>query len=209
VEVLHGYGMVRFVALDALSTMPNGIRVALGSAARDHHRFVRYWADCVDYGYGISDLDATKKLSARAAAFLASGDRALRGAIAQLLAQRPDARAALGFREATEILLKALLVQEKGYGDGELKKRFRHSIADIAEECIELTNEQDFATVAQSSSVFPEVVERYEGVDRSLNEVSKAVAVAQVAATAVVHRYTDRDLREQIEGQLRASKPSA
>ncbi|MCL4182792.1 MAG: hypothetical protein KJ011_05020 [Burkholderiaceae bacterium] len=208
VEIPHGFGEYRLAALDSLSTMPKGLKVEVARAAEDYCRFARYWADCLDYGYGISDLDATKQLSPRAAAFLASGDRALRGAIAQLLTPRPNARAALGFREATEILLKALLVHEKGFNDRELKRRFQHRITDIAGACFDVTNQQEFATVAQLASVFPEVADRFDGVKHKLPEVWRAAAVTQVAATAVVRFYTDRDTRSQIEDQLRAIKPS-
>jgi hypothetical protein len=98
---------------------------------------------------------------------------------------------------ATEIFLKALLIQERGLSDQQLK-RLSHRIEDIAEECFLVTKNPEFCAIAKAASVFPDVSDRYTGDERKLSEVWQAVCVAQAAATTVTRQYTDRDMRPQI-----------
>lgn len=98
---------------------------------------------------------------------------------------------------ACEIFLKALLIQEKNLTDSQLKN-LSHKIKDIAADCHSATGIPEFDAVATAASVFPEVSERYDGDEWKLSEIWKALCIAQVAATSVVRRYTNRDMRSQV-----------
>lgn len=192
-----GYGAFSINALDCLETMPQSIKEHLSQNRQDLWDLALYWADCCDYGYGIDDISKQGKLNEKALAFIQNGDRELAGAIAQLVSPRPIAKAILTLRMACEIFLKALLIQEQNLTDQKLKK-LSHKIEDIAAECFAVTRVPEFDVVAKTKSVFPDVSDRYDGVELKLLEVWNALCVTQIAATAVIRHYTDRDMRSQI-----------
>lgn len=193
----HGYGMFSLNALECLKTMPQPLKDQLEQSREDLWRLAIYWADCCDYAYGIDDIRKLVKLRDNALNFIKNGDRELIGAMAQLNAARPNTKAILSLRMATEIFLKALLIQEKDLCEKQLKK-LSHKIEDIAEECFQVTQLADFSRLAKAASVFPDVSERYTGGECKLSNVWQAVCVTQAAATAVTRLYSNRDMRSQI-----------
>lgn len=192
-----GYGTFSLNALDCLETMPQSIKEHVSQSRQDLWDLALYWADCCDYGYGIDDIGKQGKLNGKALAFIQNGDRELAGAIAQLVSPRPNAKAILALRMACEIFLKALLIQERNLTDQQLKK-LSHKIEDIAAECFVVTRTPEFDAVAKKKGAFPNISDRYDGVERKLSEVWNALCVTQIAATAVIRQYTDRDMRSQI-----------
>jgi len=192
-----GFGTFSINALDCLETMPEAVKEHLAKNQKDSSNLALYWVDCCDYAYGLDELQKTNKLGSKALTFLNNGDRELHGAVAQLLSSKPNTKAILSLRMACEIFLKALLVQEKNLTDKQLKG-LSHKIKDIAADCHFATGVPEFDTVATSASVFPDVSERYDGDERKLSEVWNALCITQVAATAVVRYYIDRDMRSQV-----------
>lgn len=192
-----GYGTFSLNALNCLETMPDALKKQISQSREDLWQLALYWADCCDYAYGIDDIGKEGKLNKRALAFVHNGDRELVGAIAQLVAPRPNTKAILALRMATEVFLKALLIQERNLTDQQLRK-LSHRIKDIAAECFSVTHATEFEAVASAASAFPEVSDRYDGDERRLSEVWETLCIAQIAATAVIRRYTDRDIRSQL-----------
>lgn len=193
----HGYGMFSLNALECLKTMPQPLKDQLEQSREDLWRLAIYWADCCDYAYGVDDIRMLGKLRGNALNFINNGDKELIGAIAQLNSTRPNTKAILSLRMATEIFLKALLIQERDLSEKQLRK-LSHKIEDIAEECYQVTQIIDFSRLAKAAIVFPDVSERYTGGECKLSDVWQAVCVTQAAATAVTRQYTDRDIRSQI-----------
>jgi hypothetical protein len=192
-----GYGTFTLNALDCLETMPQPLKEQINQSQGDLWRLALYWADCCDYAYGIDDMGKEGKLSSKALTFVQNGDRELVGAIAQLVTPKPNTKAILALRMASEIFMKALLIQEKNLTEQQLRK-LSHKIEDIAGECFAATGVREFEAVANAAGIFPGVSERYEGDEWKLSEVWKAICVAQIAATAVARQYTDRDMRPYI-----------
>lgn len=192
-----GFGTFSLNALNCLETMPQSIKEHISQSREDLWDLALYWADCCDYAYGIDDVNKEGKLNAKALAFIQNGDRELAGAIAQLVSPRPNAKAILALRMACEIVLKTLLIQERNLTDQQLKK-LSHKIEDIAAECFAITHAPEFDAVTKAGGIFPEVSDRYEGIERKLSEVWNALCVTQIAATAVIRQYTDRDMRSQL-----------
>lgn len=192
-----GYDTFSLNALGCLETMPPSIKEHISQDREDLCGLVLYWADCCDYAYGIDDITKQGTLNAKALAFIQNGDRELAGAIAQLVSPKPNTKAILALRMACEIFLKALLIQERNLTDKELKK-LSHKIEDIAAECFAITHAPEFEAVAKSGCTFPDVSDRYEGVEKKLSEVWNALCVTQIAATAVIRQYADRDMRPQL-----------
>jgi hypothetical protein len=194
-----GYGSrLPIDVFDCLKTMPQPVKELVHQSPQDLWNLVLYWADCIDYGYGIDDIRKLGKFNEKALTFINNGDQELTGAIAQLILPRPNLKAILALRLACEIFLKALLIQERNLTDDSQLKKLSHKIEGIAAECFEETNIPEFDVVRNSADVFPPVSDRYDGTERKLSEVWDALCVTQIAATAVIRRYTDRDMRPQI-----------
>lgn len=192
-----GFGTFSINAFDCLETMPETVKQQLAQSQRDSTNLALYWVDCCDYAYGFDELKKGNKLSSKALVFLNNGDRELRGAVAQLLSSRPNTKAILALRMACEIFLKALLIHEKNLTDPQLKN-LSHKIKDIAVDCHLATGVPEFDAVANAANVFPEVSQRYDGDEWKLSEIWMALCIAQVAATAVIRHYTNRDMRTQV-----------
>lgn len=188
------FGQVSVNALDCLNTMPAQIKSALEASHRDIWMYVAHWVNCMDYGYGRMDLEGGSRLQPRALNFLGAAHSELVGANAQLLEPRPNVKAILGMRMATEIFLKAVLVQECSLTDNQLKK-ISHKLEDAANACAEATNEKAFAEIGKGVLLFPPVSARYENTEWSSASVWQGATLAQVTGATVTRLYTDRDMR--------------
>jgi len=189
-----GYGTFSLSAMDCLETMPLSIKEHVSQSHQDLWNLALYWANCCDYAYGIDDISKQGKLNGKALVFIQNGDRELTGAIAQLISPRPNTKAILALRMACEIFLKTLLIQERNLTNQQLKK-LSHKIEDIAAECFAITHAPAFEAIAKTKSAFPDVSDRYDGAESKLSEVWDALCITQIAASAVIRQYTDRDMR--------------
>jgi hypothetical protein len=196
-----GSGSFALTPFDSLETMPESLQNQVSESSNDYSRLILHWIDCCDYAYGVDDIQKQGKLSPKALTFIQNGDRELIGAVAQLLIPRPNTKAILALRMASEIFMKALLIQEKNFTDQELQKKFSHRIVDIANECFTISGLPEFETVSQTAGIFPGVSDRYDGHEWQLSEVWKAMCITQIAATAVTRFYTSRDTRPQLFGR--------
>jgi hypothetical protein len=197
VQVPLIFGTTRVGALDCLETMPKAVQHALESDRREAWAYVVHWANCMDYGYGHMDLAVDAKLHPRAMRFLGAAHSELVGANAQLLEVRPNVKAILGMRMATEIFLKAVLVQEQDLTDGQLMK-LSHKIEDAASACADATKENLFDEISKRVSLYPPVSARYDNTEWSHKAVWQAAALTQLTAATVTRRYSDRDMRASI-----------
>jgi hypothetical protein len=192
-----GYGTFRLNALNGLDTMPDSIKSSLMSDHKAATALGLYWADCIDYAYGVDELTKSSRLSPKALSFIESGHHEFIGALSQLTTHRPNTKAILNLRMASEIFLKAFLIQERSLGDAELKK-MSHKITEIAAECEKTSPIKEFGLIKSKAHVYPDVSTRYEGANWTPAEVWTALCLTQVAATAVIRFYTGSDLRPQI-----------
>ncbi|WP_041361942.1 hypothetical protein [Methylovorus sp. MP688] len=195
IEVPIIYGQITVDAFKCLETMPQTIKNEIESSQGDTRRLVDYWVDCMDYGYGIDEIrNGAGGLSDKARHFAKSADRELRGAISQIVLPRPNTKAILGLRMATEIFMKAVLIQELTLKDSDLK-RINHSLKSAAHECARITSDETYSALADMSDVFPAVSSRYERDEWPLKDLWQAVTLAQISATALTRRFTDKDIR--------------
>lgn len=199
------FGEVSVKAIDCLETMPSQIAQMLGSSHQDMWIYAVHWVNCMDYGYGQMDLESGPILKPRAVQFLGAAHSELIGANPQLLESRPNVKAILGLRMATEIFLKAVLVQELELTDDQLRK-ISHKLEDAATRCAEITHEKAFAEIAKRVSLYPPVAARYEDTAWPTANVWQATTLTQLTAATVTRLYTDRDMRATVlsprEGSL-------
>ncbi len=191
------YGMHKFDPLDSLQTMPAVIKTALWQHPQARQILVHYWCDCFDFAVGVNILRKDNSLDPRALSFLRNAEAELTGAIAQLLLDRPNLKAILGFRMGCEIFLKFFLVHRLKLTDDELKKR-SHRIDDLARECFKVVPLAEFDFIAKGAAAFPAVSDRYTGAEKSMVEVFDATYLAQLAAATVCRQVTGEDCRGSI-----------
>jgi hypothetical protein len=204
-EVPIIYGEVTVDAFECLDTMPQKIKKEIECSKGDTWRLVAYWVDCMDYGYGIDEIrSGGGGLSDKSRDFAKSADRELRGAISQIVLPRPNTKAILGLRMATEIFMKSVLIQEQNLKDSDLKK-LNHSLKGAAQECARITGDHTYTLLADMCDVFPAVSSRYEGDEWPLKDLRQALALAQISATALTRKYTDRDIRSSFFGSSGSS----
>jgi hypothetical protein len=189
------YGRVRLDAFKALETMPDAIKGAIKGDPRACHVLAEHWRNCLEFALGFDVLRKSSRLDPKAHAFLRNGEAELTGAMAQLLELRPNLKAILMLRQACEIFLKVLLIQEKNLSDDALKK-LGHDIRRLAQACMAAVGGAEFQAVDQCATVFPPVAARYDGTPASPSQVFDAVALTQMVAAAVVSRYAPGNLED-------------
>jgi hypothetical protein len=197
VSVPVAYGNFKLNPLEALETMPDPVKKDLCASAYDLQVYMLYWADCVDYGYGLEDLRKLQPLSRLAMSFLANADRELHAAVTQVITPRPNYKAGLAARMATEIFLKTFLIAKCNLTEEDVK-HFSHDIGRIANRCHEVTPLEEFKTIINLAHLFPVVDSRYTGEEQRLHEVWNGISLCQVSAAAVIRQFSDRDIRPQL-----------
>jgi hypothetical protein len=193
-----GWGQFKLDALDALQTMPQPLKQELVKDDQELRVYLLYFADCVDYAYGLDDILRSKTLPPRALLFLTNADKELRGAIAQTNGAQPNPRAALSARMAMEIFLKTLLVANRDASDSESRK-LGHDLIRICQVVQQSgTGAHEIETIKGLVHTLPPVSDRYTGEDVDLRSVGNALSLCQMCATTVIRQFTDRDIRPQL-----------
>jgi hypothetical protein len=196
-NIPKAWGTVGLNPLVSLEEMPQNLKDQTIKSNADYLSLCLYWINCIDYAYGIDSILKESKLQSTTLTFLQNGQRELIGAVAQLLIPRPNTKAILALRMATETFMKALLIQENNLTDKALKKNYGHKLEDIAKGCFSTTGLSEFNMVYENASIFPDVSDRYDGKESQLSDVWKAICITQIAATSVIRWYTGRDTRNQ------------
>lgn len=191
VHVPFIFGRVAIEPLECMSDMPAAIRKAVEESPVELDGYLRHWLNCMDYGYGRMDLADSTTISPRAASFLSAAHSELVGANAQILETRPNVKAILGMRMATEIYLKTVLVQELNLNDSQLMK-LGHKLEDVADACSKATNDNTFDGIGSRTSIYPSVSARYDAPAWTSEDVWEAARLTQPAT--VTRRYSDRNM---------------
>lgn len=191
------YGTHRFDPLDSLQSMPDPIKQALWRKPDGRSVLLHYWCDCFDYAVGFDALRKGPGLDSRARALLVNAEGELKGAIAQLLLDRPNLKAILGLRLACEIFLKFFLVHQQKLTDEQLKKH-SHRLEGLARECFKVVPLPDFEIIANGVVAYPAVADRYTGSEKTLLEVFNGAFIAQLTAATVTRHISGQDCRQSI-----------
>ncbi len=197
VDIPVGYGQFKLEAPDSLRGIPSSLKRELMLESKDARSFALFWVDCIDYGYGFDDIQKTNCISPFSKSLMMNADRELRASISQLLEHRPNPKAAMSARMATEIYLKAFLVQKAGLSETEVKA-FNHRLNDLLKECRRIEPNHDVLKIESDLTVFPAIHERYTGGDLPHAVLWSTYVIAQYSATSVVRSFTDRDTRAQL-----------
>lgn len=191
------YGTVRMNAIDCLLEMPPALKAELISANKSAWDFLIFWADCVDYGIGISELLKRTDLNKFGLQLMAAGDQELRSAVSLLKEKRPDSRAILPCRMATEIFLKAYIALKEGLTEKQAKA-LSHNLENCFDRFIEVSGYSEWAQLKSKLKVFPPIHERYNEQSQPMKAVWEGFAFAQSIGTIIVRENTGRDTLSQV-----------
>jgi len=186
------FGTVRIVALDCLREMPQSVKNDLMSNAESACDYALYWADCFDYATGINEVGKSSKLDTFGLQLLRAGDRELRSAIAQLKERRPDPRAMLTCRMATELFLKAYIALKIGLSQKQAKE-LGHDLEKAFDKFVEVSGYTIWVPLRASLAAYPPIHARYDEQDLSLGSVWKGFQLAQSIGTVTVREHTGRN----------------
>ena len=154
VDVFIGYGQLQLNAVDSLKAMTYPMKSELMLRPETAWPYVLTWANSVDYGYGIEDLLKTLSIDEiLARSLLENADRELRAAGAQLLEHRPNSKAAMSCRMATEIFLKALLVLKEKLSEREIRS-YNHHLDKLLSRVRQMDATHEVLTIEQNGTTF-------------------------------------------------------
>lgn len=197
VSIPIGYGTFKLNVLESLDQMPKHISTELWSDRKQAWDYSLFWADCVDYGFGLDDLTKDDTLNKFGMRLLLSGDQELRAAISILKQPRPDSRAILNCRMAVEIFLKAFIALKVGLTENQAVA-IGHNLNKGFDKFIEVSGFTHWKPVRDRLSIFPEVRARYEPQEVPLNLLWEGFTIAQSLGVTSIREHTDRNTLEQI-----------
>ncbi len=209
VDIFVGYGTgTHLESLPSLQSMPDPIKAEMMAVPRDAWSYTIAWAHSLDYAYGLDDMRKTLPAESRyALSLLENADRELRAATAQLFEPRPNSKAAISCRMATEIFLKAFLVLKGKMIEEELidkyLRKIGHGLKNSLDKVRELCPEHQLLTVESAISVFPATKDRYTGQELSSSTLWEAYCITMYVASAVTRSFTDRNVLTKILEQSR------
>ncbi len=195
------YGTCSFCPLDSLKSMKPTLLNAMTSDKQEYELYINYWCDCFDYScrFGHSIGVGLKQDTQD---FLRNADKILRQGTRSLLETRPNYKAFDDFKMASEIFMKAYILQSSSLSVDEIRK-FNHGLIAIADQCISICNTNDFATIKTGVSIFPNnMSDRYTGNERPYTELYQAASVAQFIAATIARNLGGSDSRQQMSDSL-------
>jgi hypothetical protein len=186
-------GRVQLDARESLRTMPNGVATSLFKNRNELMEFMSLWGNCLDYGFGIDHLQSAS-LNTFAKELFTSADQRLTATVSLLLQDPPNASSLESARMATEIFLKAYLVATSGLSENGARQ-IGHNLEEALNKCLAANPNSDLQAIKSSLIVFPDVGDRYKGIDRPQGILWKAYETAQSVGTTICRSLTGRDVR--------------
>lgn len=191
------YGTVHVNAIDCLQEMPPTLKAELTSTSGPAWDYVIFWADCIDYGIGISELRKRNDLDIFGLQLMAAGDQELRSAVSVLKERRPDSRAILTCRMATELFLKAYIALKEGLTENQAKD-LGHNLEKCFDLFVKVSGYSQWAQLKNKLSVFPPIHARYDEQAQPPSAVWQGFAFAQSIGTVIVREKTGRNTISQV-----------
>ena len=187
------FGRVQLDARESLRTMPDGVAASLFTNRNELSDFMSLWGNCLDYGFGIDHLHSAPP-NTFAKELFASADKRLTATVSLLLLDPPNASSMEASRMATEMFLKAYLAATSGLTENGAKQ-IGHNLEDALNRCLSANPQSELKVIRSSLIVFPDVGDRYKGIERPLGILWKAYETAQSVGTTICRSLTGRDVR--------------
>jgi len=202
------FGTVSLDARDSILDMPTSTKAALFETAHLSWDYLIYWADCVDYGQGSAEVLANKTLDEFGGQMYAAADEELRAATLLLRQHRPQARALMNCRNATEMFFKAYLAF-KGQLNEKAARQINHDLKTALALFIQVSGFKDWQGVEEKLQVLPDIRERYDGFKAANTDLATAFAFAQSLGALITREFTACNMmaRVMLEYESAAPKP--
>lgn len=201
VEIPLGYGQFRLDARDSLRTIPDPVKDTLLSNPRTAWDFALWWADCVDYGFGVREVGHDTSLSPFGLRLFDAGDQELRATVSLLKETYPHSRAILTARNAVELFFKAMLALKNCLTESEAKK-LGHDLTKIYELFIKTTGLNHWKALENILNTFPSTEGRYSKQTLDRKVLWDAFAFAQSTGVLIVRQFTTRNTISQVLEQM-------
>ena len=185
--------------LSSLQDMPESVKGELMTNPNDAWSYAVTWANTCDYAYGFDDM---RKLQQAESSFglslLENARRELQTAVSQLLeSRRPNSKAAMSCRMATEIFLKAFLVLKANLSEKEVVA-FNHHLHESLARVRELYPDHELLAIESKISVFPTIKDRYTGRELSPETLWKMYCITLYVASFVTRSFVSRNALKQL-----------
>ncbi|WP_283789740.1 hypothetical protein QNI23_004420 [Bermanella sp. WJH001] len=191
------YGQIEVNSLEALHNMPSNTKASLTKNNKTLWDYVIYWADCIDFGYAYDDLRKSKEFDTFGINLLNAGYEELSSATSLLLESRPNKRAIMNCRMATEMLLKSFICLKEGLSETQAKK-LGHDLSKLLDKFIDCSGYDHLKKIKPLLSVFPSIHERYSEQTATHAKIFDAYCFAQSIGALIAREFTDRDTLSQI-----------
>ena len=190
------YGSTKVNALDLLVDMPPGMKTSLTQGNRELWAYAMCAADTIDYAFGFEEVLKQKMESELVLQLLQNGDAQLRSCAAGLLAHRPNRGIVQAGRLATEIFLKSLLCAKANADEAKLRE-FGHNLSKLVKAAYAATQNPDLNKLELSSTVYPDIADRYTGTEDQPRLLWDCYRVALGFGATTIRILTGRDTRPQ------------
>lgn len=188
------YGRAAVEPLKLFATMPFPILRDMANDSVQLESYIAHWSECFDFAYGLSRIPDNTGLDEFGRTLFRSGIAELETAMAQMTQQKPNTKAMMSSRMATEMFLKSLLAIKRGLPEREARE-ISHRLDMAIDGCIEATGSEDLAAIKPKLGIFPEIRERYDGEEKPLSEIWEAYRLSQQVASTVKRLITGEDER--------------
>lgn len=197
VRIPVAFGRVRLDAFDSLTNMAPETKKLLALRGEEFSQFNTLWTDCVDYGFGVSELESKTRNDAFSLRLVRSGDQQLRSCVTLLLEENANPKSMESAHMAVEMFMK-FFISLKGSLDEKQARKFGHNLEELLDKCLDIEPNSALGIVRPKLDCFPAISERYEGAERTKREMWNAYRVAQFVATTIIREFTGRNMRNSV-----------
>jgi hypothetical protein len=168
-------GRVQLNLRDSLKTMPDKTVDRLWRSQNELMQFAHFWANCVDYAFGISSIAENDSSPFFARELFQSSDQQLTATVTLLLEKKPNAKAIESARMATEMFLKGFLAFKTGLTDTQARTEIGHDLEAGLNRCLAFEPNSDLKAISGDISIFPTIADRYKGPKRHRLNFGRAI----------------------------------
>lgn len=197
VRVPVACGRQRLEAFEILSNMPTEVKWLLARNKDEMSQYQTLFVDCIDYGYGISELTNNTGIDQYSQKLAKSADQQLRSCVTLLLEATPNPKSVESAQMAAEMFLKCFISLKIGLTEKQAKK-IGHDLDVALSECLIIEPSSELNLVRSKLNCFPSINDRYEGIERPKREMWNAYRVTQFIASSFVRHFTDRDTQNSL-----------
>ncbi len=186
------FGNVNVYPEACLKKCPESIKFGIKSDGREFMKYLRVWADCIDFAYGYDDLFRKKHPSDFKESLIFSGRQFMDSTVTLLLDRHLNPKSIEQARMAAEMFFKAFLSAHAGL-DEKAAKKYSHDLNKLHEAAQSIDKSKEFAKIADINKAFPPIESRYSGNPANKQEIWQSYRIAQFIGATLTRSITKRN----------------